>query len=381
MGMNGILCRTSSVSSVTASWSNALLAGLVVIAAASVTGCASTRNSGSQARGRPSPEMVQFWGDMARLAGPKTERNLAIPPLEPTPAEVLAPGEISIPPRPSRNLRPPLSDLSSRRAQIRALFDRLGKDIEPLSPFRFTAVERDAAQAAIERLRAGGLLVANVEVKSGLSAILERLASVSPEEDVPWSVYVVADREVNAFSLGGGVLCVTVGMLRHVKNEAQVAHVLGHEMGHDLLGHLSAPLRDQFWREVILPLLQNQSPPQAAVPFRFDYRKDHEPEEQITSVEQLSKVTEASVNRARETDADRLGLSIANEAGYDPREALKLLTSFASSGTGASVLLSRHPDPIFRSMLMLQWVGPVAGRNLSDRIVDTIEFQNLRGRL
>ena len=55
--------------------------------------------------------------------------------------------------------------------------------------------------------------------------------------DYQWQVYVVKDRQPNAFSVGAGIIFITEGLLRRLVSEAELAAVLSHEMAHQLLGH------------------------------------------------------------------------------------------------------------------------------------------------
>ena len=59
-----------------------------------------------------------------------------------------------------------------------------------------------------------------------------RLASYSKRPEIPWVFGVIDDESVNAFSAPGGYVAITTGMLRLVENEAQLAGIMGHEIGH-----------------------------------------------------------------------------------------------------------------------------------------------------
>ena len=65
----------------------------------------------------------------------------------------------------------------------------------------------------------------------------EKLAAVSERPSLPWSFRVVDDPVVNAFAVPGGFIYVTRGLLAHMNSEAQLAAVLGHEIGHVTARH------------------------------------------------------------------------------------------------------------------------------------------------
>jgi predicted Zn-dependent protease len=64
-----------------------------------------------------------------------------------------------------------------------------------------------------------------------------RLAATSGRPGLPWTFRILDDPGVNAFAFPGGVVYVTRGMLAYLNSEAQLAGVLGHEIGHVAAGH------------------------------------------------------------------------------------------------------------------------------------------------
>jgi predicted Zn-dependent protease len=64
-----------------------------------------------------------------------------------------------------------------------------------------------------------------------------RLAARSERPNLPWTFRVVDDPVVNAFALPGGFIYVTRGIMAHVENEAQLAGIIGHEIGHVTARH------------------------------------------------------------------------------------------------------------------------------------------------
>jgi len=65
--------------------------------------------------------------------------------------------------------------------------------------------------------------------------------------DLPWSFTVIDDAAVNAFALPGGPIFITRGILTHMNSEAELASVLGHEIGHVTARHSAQQLsRQQF---------------------------------------------------------------------------------------------------------------------------------------
>ena len=70
------------------------------------------------------------------------------------------------------------------------------------------------------------------DLNAYLSKVGRNLASYSPRPEIVWTFGVLDSPTVNAFSAPGGYVFVTTGLLKLVDNEAQLAGVLGHEIGH-----------------------------------------------------------------------------------------------------------------------------------------------------
>ncbi len=74
-------------------------------------------------------------------------------------------------------------------------------------------------------------------VDSYLNKLGQRLAAKAPGERYPYQFKAVNDSSINAFALPGGFLYVNRGVIEAADNEAQLAGVMGHEIGHVALRH------------------------------------------------------------------------------------------------------------------------------------------------
>ncbi len=75
-------------------------------------------------------------------------------------------------------------------------------------------------------------LVQDQSINNYVTSIGRKLARNSLRPNIPWQFYVVDDKSVNAFATLGGKVYVHTGLLAVTQNEAQLASVLGHEIGH-----------------------------------------------------------------------------------------------------------------------------------------------------
>ena len=75
------------------------------------------------------------------------------------------------------------------------------------------------------------------KVQEYVSTIGKRLASEGERPQLPWEFTVMDDPVVNAFALPGGYIFITRGILTHMNSEAELATVVGHEIGHVTAKH------------------------------------------------------------------------------------------------------------------------------------------------
>jgi len=90
------------------------------------------------------------------------------------------------------------------------------------------AMGREADQQIVQSLG----LYEDKDVQAYVSRLGKELAASSERPNLPWTFRVVDDPVVNAFALPGGYVYVTRGLMTHLTSEAELASVIGHEIGH-----------------------------------------------------------------------------------------------------------------------------------------------------
>ena len=88
------------------------------------------------------------------------------------------------------------------------------------------------------------------ELQTFVRGIGEDLAARSERPQLPWSFKVVDDPVVNAFALPGGFIFVTRGILASLNSKAELAGVLGHEIGHVTARHSASQLSRQQLQQI-----------------------------------------------------------------------------------------------------------------------------------
>jgi len=166
-----------------------------------------------------------------------------------------------------------------------------------------------------------------------------RLAKLSERPNLPWHFTVVDQPAINAFALPGGFIYITRGILPFLDTEAELAGVLGHEIGHVTARHSAR----QYTRTIggVLGLTALGVFVPAARPFG-----------QIS--EQALGLLFLKYGRADELQADQLGAGYEARGGWDPAGVPGMLSTLgrldeaAGDRKGVPNWLSTHPDPLSR---------------------------------
>ena len=179
------------------------------------------------------------------------------------------------------------------------------------------------------RLRRGAFVLREPDLRDYLRGIACKLGG---DHCADTRVYAVRTPWFNASMAPNGMMQVWTGLLLRVDNEAQLAAVIGHEIGHYLQRHSLAMLRDVRTRSAWMGVLAFAGG--------------------VGLIGQLAVLAGASAySRENETEADRIGVALMRRAGYDPREAATVwgnLRAELSAGAGGdpakrSVLFASHP--------------------------------------
>lgn len=165
-------------------------------------------------------------------------------------------------------------------------------------------------------------VVADTVLQGYVNALGMRLAGTSERPDLPWSFKVVDDPVVNAFAVPGGFIYVTRGILASFESEAELAAVLGHEIGHVTARHSVSQISRQQLQQLGLGVGMALS-------------------ENVRDYADLLAVGLGILNlrysRGDENQADELGVRYMGRVGYDPEAmvgVMQMLGAVSGSGDG-----------------------------------------------
>ena len=179
----------------------------------------------------------------------------------------------------------------------------------------------------------------DLSLQSDLEEIGRRLVREAKVANTPYRFQfkVLRDRQtVNAFALPGGPIFITRALLDRLENEAQLAGVLGHEVGH-VIGRHSA--------EQIAKTQLGQGLVGAVGVATSDEHGTSQGAQQMAAF--VAQMTLMKYGREHELESDALGVQIMSDAGYDPRALINVMTILAkgSGGGRQPEFFSTHPDP------------------------------------
>jgi beta-barrel assembly-enhancing protease len=157
-----------------------------------------------------------------------------------------------------------------------------------------------------------------------VTAIGQRLVPFNRRSRLPYNFFVVQDKAVNAFATMGGYVYVTTGLLRTADNEAQVASVIGHEMGHIERKHLLQQIRQSMLAQGLASALLGQG------------------RGQLASIG-VDLLVRRPLSRDDEYEADQVGLRTMRDAEYATSEMPEFMRKLLQSGGGSPTFLSTHP--------------------------------------
>ncbi|MDD1416542.1 M48 family metallopeptidase [Dolichospermum sp. ST_con] len=182
--------------------------------------------------------------------------------------------------------------------------------------------EFDLGQQMNQELQQEVNISSNSQLNSYINQIGRRLAANSDRPNLTYTFQVVEDPAVNAFATTGGFVYVNTGLIKSADNEAELASVLGHEMGHIEGKHLLKQMREKAAINGIASATGLSKSKAVGLGVQLALNLPH--------------------SRQDEYDADRRGLRTLARTGY----AQSAMVSFMKKLQGSSSLptfLSTHP--------------------------------------
>jgi predicted Zn-dependent protease len=176
----------------------------------------------------------------------------------------------------------------------------------------------------------------DIQAGDYINTLGKNLASYAPYNNnlYPFQFKIVNDKTINAFALPGGFIYVNRGAIEAADNEAQIAGVIAHEIGHVVMRHGTHQASESYIAKAPLAILGGALGANAVGAI-------------MNSVGGMGmNVAFLHFSRSAETQADLIGTQIIHDAGYDPKAMVEFFEKIEAESKGRSAeFLSNHPNP------------------------------------
>ena len=221
----------------------------------------------------------------------------------------------------------------------------------------------EADEVKIGRQIAGNLLgaaplVNNLALQGYVNRVGRWVASVSGRPDLKWTFGVIESDDVNAFAAPGGYVFLTRGLYRLLRDEAELAGVLGHEIAHVVKKHHLKVLQKSQAIDAGSKLLKKRIGDQKVAK---------------TLIGSGAEILARGLDKDAEFEADRMGVVLAARAGYEPfglPAVLQEIGAAAADSSSVALLFKTHPHPDER----LARLGEAMGANF-DKLKNSKSLQ------
>lgn len=201
------------------------------------------------------------------------------------------------------------------------------------------AEEIDIGRGVTETLLGARPLYDDPELQRYVNEVGLWVARQSERPDLPWHFGVNDSDYINAFAAPGGYVIVTKGMMKELRNEGELAGVLGHEIAHVVRKHHLKALR----KSAVMNLIG------AGVAAASAEKQYAELVQKL--VGPTKELYARGLDKSDEFEADRIGVVLCTRAGYDPYSLPAVLQTLAAANPNdayLALLFKTHPAPTAR---------------------------------
>lgn len=213
--------------------------------------------------------------------------------------------------------------------------------------------EKKLGEEAYKEALTKGKVSNDQEKVSMIRRVGHRISKAANRPDFQWEFNVIEDeKQINAWCLPGGKVAFYTGILPVTQSELGAAVVMGHEIAHALARHgaerMSQGMVAQFGAQAASIFLTGKS---AATRDVFD-----------KAYGLGANLGLLAYSRHQESEADRIGLILMAQAGYDPKEAVEFWGRMekATGGKGGNNALAKylgtHPPSKERQQQIRDWL-------------------------
>src|SRR5262245_28613333 len=203
-----------------------------------------------------------------------------------------------------------------------------------------------------------------------IDSLGRQLAAHAPGPRYPYQFKIVNDKAINAFALPGGFVYVNRGAIEAADNEAQIAGVIAHEIGHVVLRHGTHQASTAYVAQAPLAILGGVLGSNSVG--------------SVLGQLGVSFATSSLLlkySRDAESQADLMGTQILHDSGYDPRAMVEFFEKIQAQSKGRAIqFLSDHPNPENRIGNVQREIERLGGMAPNAR-ADSPEFHTVKSSI
>jgi predicted Zn-dependent protease len=222
-----------------------------------------------------------------------------------------------------------------------------GKDLATAAGGMDEKEEIAVGREVAGRMLGAAPLVADPVLQAYINRVGRWVASQTERPDLPWHFGVIDSPSINAFAAPGGYVLITRGLYEILDSEAQLAGVLGHEIGHIVQRHHVTVMQKSAAVSAGAQIAQARD--RSAIVANL--------------IGTGAEVFARGLDKSAEFEADRMGVVLAARAGYSPYglvEVLHKLSARGSEDASLALLFKTHPHPGERLTEIGQALAPRA---------------------
>jgi len=233
--------------------------------------------------------------------------------------------------------------------------------------------EREYGDAYMRIIRSSAPMLNDPVLNQYLTELGNKLVAHATGVKTPFYFFLLRNDEINAFAFFGGHVGVHSGLFLNADTESELASVLGHEITHVTQRHLARSIEAQQKSStatiagMLGAILLAIAAPQAGMAA-------------LATTQALSTQSRINYTRLHEKEADRIGMQIMVDAGFDPNGSADFFSKLAARyrfTTKYPQMLLTHPLPESR----ISEARISAKQYPSRRVADNLDFQLAKARI
>ncbi len=241
-----------------------------------------------------------------------------------------------------------------------------GTLVSGLMPIGYEEERSIGAAIALQVIARYGGVYDQPDLTRYVNLVGHAVALTCDRPDIPYHFAVLNHDSINAFAAPGGYIFVTRGLLKQVRNEAELAAVLGHEIAHVSQKH-------------ILEVIQRSKRLAGITEAGLAYANQNPDMFKGLIDAAAKKLLDEGLDQDKELEGDSLGDLFAARVGYDPTAYVSLLTRLRAAKGDDRAFFKSHPN--FSTRIgAVQEVIQMHGWKATGVLVED-RFTRLRGRL